>query len=166
MSIISLQKFTKFCNKDIKKAKVFRKSADIYITKGTNYRYRKMGINITHTMNSFQFENRENLRNAAKQILNKQGASTEAMHKIVEQTVFPVQNSQQLILNMSSQVTLNNSLKETLKYLKSQANKKTVKEPVLGELWDIMNKKTIDNYTGELQDFEIDENAKNIFEAA
>lgn len=125
-----------------------------------------MGINITHTMSSFQFENRENLRNTAKQILNNQSSSTEAIRKIVEQTVFPVQNSQQLILNMSSQVTLNNSLKETLKYLKSHANKKTEKEPVLGELWNIMSKESNNTYTGELQDFEIDENAKNIFAAA
>ncbi len=41
-----------------------------------------MGINITHTMNSFQqFENRENLRNAAKNILNKQTASQETVQK-------------------------------------------------------------------------------------
>ena len=33
-----------------------------------------MTLNITHTMNSFQFENRENLRNAARNILNKQVA--------------------------------------------------------------------------------------------
>lgn len=125
-----------------------------------------MGINITHTMSSFQFENRENLRNAAKQILNKQGSSAEAIHKIVDQTVFPIQNSQQIILNMASQVTLNNSLKETLKYLKSHTNKKAEKEPVLGELWNIMSKKSYANYSGELQDFEIDENAKNIFVVA
>ena len=83
-----------------------------------------MGMNITHTMNSFQFESRENLRNAAKNILNRQGASTESMQKIIDQTIFQnnsYQNSQQLVLSTSAQITLNNSLKETLKYLKSQS---------------------------------------------
>lgn len=127
-----------------------------------------MGLNITHTMNSFQFENRENLRNAAKNILNRQGASAETMQKIFEKTIFPAnnyQNSQQLILSTSAQITLNNSLKETLKYLKSQANKKVTKEPVLGELWNIMNKEEVP-YNGELADYVIDTSADNIFAAA
>ena len=127
-----------------------------------------MGLNITHTMNSFQFENRENLRNAAKNILNKQGASSETMQKILEQSVFPAnsyKNPQLEILSTSSQITLNNNLKETLKYLKSKANKKTTKEPVLGELWNIVNKED-DNYDGELKDFVIDASIENIFAAA
>lgn len=125
-----------------------------------------MGINITHTMSSFQFENRENLRNTAKNILNKQGTSAETVHKIIEQTIFPVQNAQSTILNTSAQITLNNSLKETLKYIKSQANNKTKKEPVLGELWNIINKEANSNSTEELPDFVIDESAENIFAAA
>lgn len=127
-----------------------------------------MGLNITHTMNSFQFENRENLRNAAKNILNKQGASSETMQKILDQSVFPAnsyKNPQLEILSTSSQITLNNNLKETLKYLKSKANKKTTKEPVLGELWNIVNKED-DNYDGELKDFVIDSSIENIFAAA
>ena len=127
-----------------------------------------MGLNITHTMSSFQFENRENLRNAAKNILNKQGASQEAMEKIINQSLFPTndnRNSQLNILHTASQITLNNSLKETLKYIKSQANKKQKKEPILGELWDIINKEPI-AYTGELANFEIDTSVENIFAAA
>lgn len=127
-----------------------------------------MGINITHTMNSFQFNSRENLRNAAKNILNKQGASSETTEKILEQTIFQqndfYQNPQLLILKSSSQITINDSLKETLKYLKNQANKKTTKEPVLGELWEIINKE--DCYNGELVDFEVDYSTRNIFEIA
>ena len=127
-----------------------------------------MGLNITHTMSSFQFENRENLRNAAKNILNKQGASTETVQKIVEQTIFSnntYQNPQLSIIKASSQISLNNNLKETLKYLKSQVNKKVVKEPVLGELWDIVNKEEF-SYDGELANFVIDSSVENIFAAA
>lgn len=127
----------------------------------------KMSINITQTMNSFQFESRENLRNAAKNILNRQGASTEATNKILEQAIFSAKNSnaQFDILKASSQITLNESLKETLKYLKTQANKKTKKEPVFGELWNIISKEEI-SYEGELVDFVIDSSLKNIFAAA
>ena len=126
-----------------------------------------MSINITQTMNSFQFESRENLRNAAKNILNRQGASTEATNKILEQAIFSAKNSnaQFDILKASSQITLNESLKETLKYLKTQANKKTKKEPVFGELWNIISKEEI-SYEGELVDFVIDSSLKNIFAAA
>ena len=63
----------------------------------------------------------------------------------------------------------NNSLKETLKYLKNQANKKSAKAPVLGELWNIFSSNNgaseKNPYKGELYDFEIDKNAKNIFAA-
>ena len=126
-----------------------------------------MSINITHTMNSSQFENRENLRNAAKNILNKQGASAEASKKILEETIFSEKkyNTQFDILRASSQITLNDSLKETLKYLKNQANKKTKKEPVFGELWNIINNEDR-SYEGELIDFVIDSSLKNIFAAA
>ena len=51
-----------------------------------------------------------------------------------------------------------------MKYLKSQANKKQAKEPVLGELWNLFSKEEIE-YNGELVDFEIDSKAKNIFAA-
>ncbi|MCM1003868.1 MAG: hypothetical protein NC408_05935 [Candidatus Gastranaerophilales bacterium] len=123
-----------------------------------------MGINITHTMNSFQqFENRENLRNAAKNILNKQNASQETVQKIVDKTVFEY-NPQLSIIKASSQISVNNSLKETLKYLKSHAAKKPAKEPVLGELWNIAQAKD-DNSENELYDFEIDNSVENIFAA-
>ena len=126
-----------------------------------------MSINITHTMNSFQFENRENLRNAAKNILNKQGADTETANKILEQTLFPNKNynTQLDIIKASSQITLNKSLNETLKYLKNQAHKKTKKAPILGELFEMVDKNPV-VYEGELVDFVIDTSLKNIFAAA
>ncbi len=132
-----------------------------------------MGINITHTMDLLQFENKENLRNTAKNILNKNGASEEAAQKIVEKTIFDADkqikelysNPQLAVIKASSQITMNNSLKETLKYLKNHANKKITKEPVLGELWEKLNRTNEDTYKGELLDFQIDDTAVNIFAA-
>ena len=43
-----------------------------------------MGLNITQAMNSSHFENRESLRNTAKDILNRQNASQEATQKIMD----------------------------------------------------------------------------------
>ena len=84
-----------------------------------------MSINITHTMNSFNFENRDSLRNTAKDILSRQGASNESMQKIIDQTIFDAKqtnvmsslNPQVAIIKASSQITLNSSMKETLRSL-------------------------------------------------
>ena len=133
-----------------------------------------MGLNITHTMNNFQFENKENLRHAAKNILSRQGASNNSMQNVLNQVLFTTDknttdmfvNPQLAILKASNQITANNSLKETLKYLKTQANKKVQKNPVFGELWNLVNEKNEGSYNGELVDFQIDKDAQNIFEAA
>ena len=53
-----------------------------------------------------------------------------------------------------------------MKYLKTQANKKVQKNPVFGELWNLVNEKNEESYNGELVDFQIDKDAQNIFEAA
>ena len=132
-----------------------------------------MGMNITHTMN-FNFENKQNLRNAAKDILNRKGASNNSMEKILNQTIFNSENNntdifanpQLAILKASTQISTNNSLKETLKYLKQQANKKAQKKAVLGDIWNAFNENSKEPYQGVLLDFQIDEDAKNIFEAA
>ena len=157
----------------VKLAKVFGIPAVIHGTeKGLiNQGYRKMGINITQTLGSFQFENKENLRNTAKNILNRQGASEQTMQKILDKTIFDsdgriYSNSQLAIIKASSQMSINGSLKETLKYLKSHAaEKKTQKTPVLGEIWALFNEEKND-YEGELIDFEVDNSAENIFAAA
>lgn len=126
---------------------------------------------------ALQLENKENLKNAARNILNNSGASPEATRQIIEKTIFTADkqlkdvytNPQLAVIKASAQITLNNSLKETLKYLKEHANKKEVKRPVLGELWDIFaatNESSEKNpYKGELYDFEVNYNAKNIFAA-
>lgn len=126
-----------------------------------------MGLNVTHTMNNFQFEKKEMLKNTAKDILSRQGASKETMSRIIEKSVFPAENyhnSQLAIIKASSQISLNTPLKETLKYLKSNVNKKQAKQPKLGELWELFEKEN--DYEGELVDFVIDSNIKNIFAAA
>ena len=131
-----------------------------------------MSINITHTMNSFNFENRDSLRNTAKDILSRQGASNESMQKIIDQTIFDAKqatvmsslNPQLAIIKASSQITLNNSMKETLRYLKSQSAKRAKKEPTLGELWSIVQENEIE-YDGELLDIVVDLQQKNIFAA-
>ena len=131
-----------------------------------------MGLNVTHTLGSFQFENRENLRNTAKDILQKQGASHENMQRILDKTIFDsdgrlYSNSQLAVIKASTQMSLNTSLKETLKYLKNHASKKTRKEYAFGEIWNLINNEDItEEYQGELIDFEVDENVTNIFAAA
>ncbi len=136
-----------------------------------------MGLNVS-TTNSYMLDNQEVLRNAAKNILSKGGASAETTKKIIEQTLFNQDNQikdlyinpQLSVIKASTQISLNNSLKETLKYLKEQATKKNSKEPIFGELWNIIsvenNASEKNPYKGELSDFQIDKNAKNIFVAA
>lgn len=135
-----------------------------------------MGLNVSMNY-SYQLENRENLRNAARNILNNSGASSEATQKIIEKTIFDGDkqlketyiNPQLSVLKASTQISINGTLKETLKYLRTHAAKNTAKNPIFGELWNIFstnNQASEHNpYRGELYDFHIDKNAKNIFAA-
>lgn len=126
--------------------------------------------------NSYQYENKEKLRNIAKNILNNTGATSEATQKIIEKSVFLADkqmkdlytNPQLSVLKASTQITLNNSLKETLKYLKTHAKySEKYKVPRLGDLWKIVETKNNfeNNEKNELYEYEIDRNAKNIFAA-
>ena len=123
-----------------------------------------MGINVSTSMG---FENRQFLQNTAKEILQKKGAEPDKAQEVIQKAVFAgsdfVSSTELNTLKASTQITLNNSLKETLKYLKGHANDKR-KKYVLGELWEQIDENT-DNYNGELIDFEIDSNLKNIFAA-
>lgn len=129
-----------------------------------------MGLNVSMDYN-FQLENRENLRNAARNILGNSGAPSETTQKIIDKTLFKRQeiNPQLSVIKASTQISVNNTLKETLKYLKSHANQKAHKTPMLGDLWNVFsanNEASEQNpYRGELVDFQIDKNAKNIFAA-
>lgn len=133
-----------------------------------------MGLNLSIDY-SFQYENRDMLRNTAKNILNKSGATPDATQKIIEKTLFEgdkllkeqYTNPQLNILKASTQISLNNSLKETLKYLKAHKNVKTKKIPQFGELWNIatVNNEASEQKYNELFEFKIDKKAKNIFAA-
>lgn len=130
-----------------------------------------MNLNITHTLGSFQFENKENLKQSAQNILSKQGASNEVAEKIINQTIFNATNSginaQIALIHASKSINTNNNLKETLKYLKSNATKKSSKLHVFGEIWDdFYNDEDNKNcYNEELFDFVINLD-NNIFAAA
>jgi hypothetical protein len=125
-----------------------------------------MDINISQTMNFSQYENRESLRNAARNILNREHNSESAVKTIIDRTIFDTNlstDSARQILSTSAQITLNNSLKETLKYIKNNSKKKP--QTKLGTLWGILSESKND-FDENLYKFEIDTNAKNIFEAA
>ena len=136
-----------------------------------------MGLNISMDY-SMQLENRESLKNTAAKILNNSGATSEATQKIIEKTIFEgdrqmkdlYTNPQLSVIKAWTQISINNTLKESLKYLRAEANEKRHREPVFGELWNILatdNQASENNpYQGELYDFQIDKNAKNIFAAA
>ena len=128
-----------------------------------------MGINVSTAMG---FENREFLKNAAKEILQKGGAQPEKASEIAQKAVFSSDlgaTSNLSVLTASTQITLNNSLRETLKYLQAHAKDKR-KKYVLGDLWEMLGEAKFsgeeNSYKGDLLDFEIDSNTKNIFAAA
>ena len=87
---------------------------------------------IVSASTSYQLDNAEILRNTAKNILNNGGASAESAQKIIEKTIFDNDkqyiNPQLSVIKASTQITINNSLKETLKYLKAHANRRVKKE--------------------------------------
>ena len=127
-----------------------------------------MGLNVSASMG---FEDSTMLRNTAKNILERNGADKTNDSKIAD-TIFANEqaytNSQLSVLKASTQISINSSLNETLKYLKSHARKKIIKTPVLGELWDTFTANESSDktpYQGELIDFTIDTDAKNIFAA-
>ena len=130
-----------------------------------------MGLNVSTTMG---FENRDAMQNTAKAILNKSGATKEQASKLVENTTLfdnygSNYSSAALVLKTSTQISVNSSLRETLKYLREHAYKKNIKTPVFGELWNQMENsnsdRDSDQYSGELYDLQIDTNITNIFAA-
>lgn len=123
-------------------------------------RDKTMGINVSTAMG---FENRDFLRSTAKQILQKSGADEEKAEAIIKNNLNYYERPEVKIYNASAQITLNNSLKETLKYLRTHAKDKR-KEHILGELWKRFNEFD-SSAENELIDFEVNYNLKNIFAA-
>ena len=126
-----------------------------------------MALTILHTMSNSQFENKESLRNTSKQILERQGASKETIDKIINQPIFNNkinQNNQLMHMNTVSYLIMQESIKETAKYLKgSKPNKKSY---VFGELRQLFELNSEKDLQIENLDIEIDLSAKNIFIAA
>ena len=131
-----------------------------------------MGLSIATSTN---FENKDILKNAAKNILLKSGLQEGQTSQILEKNIFSSEeynsyvNPQLSIIKASTQISVNNTLNETLKYLKSHPNNLNRKKHVFGELWNIAsihNNESEENpYRDELIDFKIDTNNKNIFAA-
>jgi hypothetical protein len=120
-----------------------------------------MGINVSTAMG---FENRDFLRSTAKEILQKSGADEEKAEAIVTNTIIAdYERPEAKIYSASAMITMNNSLKETLKYLRTHAKDKR-KEHILGELWNSFNESDNSN-ENELIDFEVNYDLKNIFAA-
>ena len=121
-----------------------------------------MSINVSTSMG---FENREFLKDNAKKILQKQGASSEQIDEITNNVRLTDYKPIDLnILSMSSQITLSNSIKETLKYLRSHSRDKR-KKYILGELWEQFDNTKDNVLQSELINFEVDDTLENIFAA-
>ena len=124
-----------------------------------------MGINVWTSMG---FENR-NFQNGTAQKTEQNSAKPEEKPAQISQSVkmyVPAEGFKtDLNIYIPVQFTDNGSLKETLKYLQAHAKDKR-KHYILGELWESLGDyEGEDDYCGELVDFEIDSEIKNIFAA-
>ena len=127
-----------------------------------------MGSNLSIQMGylNFEFAQKQQGQNIAMQ---NSAATSQSAINIVKQPLFIGTNNYTLphidVIQASAQITLNNSLKETIKYLKQHKNK-AKKKPILGELTTVLEKEIDENNSVlELKNYEIDFNAKNIFAA-
>ena len=123
-----------------------------------------MGINVSTSMG---FENREFLQNSAKNILQKSGADENTSKEVLKQVEYTkpdIGSDSLFVLKSSTQITMSNSLKETLKYLQAHANDKRKKKYILGELWETISDSETP-YSGDFEDFVVDLNEPNIFAA-
>ena len=123
-----------------------------------------MGINVSTSMG---FENRDFMKRTAEQILKKSGADKDNAEQIVRNINYSQDTARDIntsIFAASAQITLNKSLKETLRYLQAHANDKR-KQYILGELWNQFSSSNEKSYKGELINFEVNYNALNIFAA-
>ena len=128
-----------------------------------------MELNITQMMSHQQFENRENQKKTIEEILTKEGATDESVTDVMDKSIVDffdnrIYSSAQLsIMKAASKINVNDKLKETVKYLKTQPIKTYDKKPVLGELWDLFSRK--EEIFSNIIDMEIDYSVKNIFAA-
>ena len=127
-----------------------------------------MDINVSANMGFGSHESQQNVpRNAHK---NSAQSASESASEIQPRTISGLENpwnsKEMSVLIASTQITLNNSLKETLNYLKT-SRKNNKKEHTLGELWEELSSEDEELMKlEEIIDYEIDKKVKNIFEAA
>ena len=127
-----------------------------------------MSIGISNANNFHQYENREYIKDVAGKILNTNGYNSN-LNSIIDKTYTNTDfsnytNAQLAIIKASTQISLNNPLKETLKYLNTKS-KKNDKQPILGELWNILSLSNEDD-SDFINQIEIDFTRNNIFTAA
>ena len=127
-----------------------------------------MSIGISNANNFHQYENREYIKDVAGKILNTNGYNSN-LNSIIDKTYINTDfsnytNAQLAIIKASTQISLNNPLKETLKYLNTKS-KKNNKQPILGELWNILSLSNEDD-SDFINQIEIDFTRNNIFTAA
>lgn len=127
-----------------------------------------MSIGISNANNFHQYENREYIKDVAGKILNTNGYNSN-LNSIIDKTYTNTDfsnytNAQLAIIKASTQISLNNPLKETLKYLNTKS-KKNNKQPILGELWNILSLSNEDD-SDFINQIEIDFTRNNIFTAA
>ena len=80
-----------------------------------------MGLNVSSYAigTNLQFENKDVLKNTARDILSKSGATSQVTHEIIEKTIFEgdrqlkelYTNPQLAIIKASTQISVNSSLK-------------------------------------------------------
>ena len=127
-----------------------------------------MSIGISNANNFHQYENREYIKDVAGKILNTNGYNSN-LNSIIDKSYTNTDfsnytNAQLAIIKASTQISLNNPLKETLKYLNTKS-KKNDKQPILGELWNILSLSNEDD-SDFINQIEIDFTRNNIFTAA
>ncbi|MBQ7126676.1 hypothetical protein IJO12_06280 [bacterium] len=127
-----------------------------------------MSIGISNANNFHQYENREYIKDVAGKILNTNGYNSN-LNSIIDKSYTNTDfsnytNAQLAIIKASTQISLNNPLKETLKYLNTKS-KKNNKQPILGELWNILSLSNEDD-SDFINQIEIDFTRNNIFTAA
>lgn len=128
-----------------------------------------MGINVSTSMG---FSNHDFSKNATTSILQRCSIEPECVEDVSKINVFTYDKSSEYtqlqLVSTSSMIALNNSLKETLKYLKTHQKYTKKKEPVFGELWNefmATNAEEDSENQVELNDFTLDENLNNFFAA-
>ena len=128
-----------------------------------------MGLSVSTSMG---FENRELFQNSAQNLaqssektVEKTTANNSQLSTVL--TNYKPLTTEQYLLLASTQITVNNSLKETLKYLQNHAIERK-KEYRFGDLWKMLYDENDDSdekpYDGILLDIVIDL-SKNIFAA-